>query len=154
MSSEPESKAAHGTNEPRTTRRTLAIATALGACAVAAAAAVPAIALVVAPLSNERRGGRWVKTVKLAQLEEGVARRVAIIDDRKDAWTVEKNVEYGLRMRGWSPRDRAARVAEMLERMHLSKFAKRRPSQLSGGQQQRVAIARALAYSPQLMLMD
>ncbi len=68
--------------------------------------------------------------------------------------TVEKNVEYGLRMRGWSPRDRAARVAEMLERMHLSKFAKRRPSQLSGGQQQRVAIARALAYSPQLMLMD
>jgi len=68
--------------------------------------------------------------------------------------TVEKNVEYGLRMRGWSARDRSRRVAEMLERMHLSAFAKRRPSQLSGGQQQRVAIARALAYSPKLMLMD
>ncbi|MDR5701910.1 ABC transporter ATP-binding protein [Agromyces aerolatus] len=68
--------------------------------------------------------------------------------------TVEKNVEYGLRMRGWSSRDRSRRVAEMLERMHLSAFAKRRPSQLSGGQQQRVAIARALAYSPKLMLMD
>jgi ABC-type Fe3+/spermidine/putrescine transport system ATPase subunit len=68
--------------------------------------------------------------------------------------SVEKNVEYGLRMRGWSARDRSARVAEMLERMRLSGFAKRRPSQLSGGQQQRVAIARALAYSPKLMLMD
>ncbi len=95
MSSEPESKPSPGDGEPRTTRRTLAIATALGACAVAAAAAVPAIALVAAPLSDEKRGGRWVKTVKLAQLEEGVARRVAIVDDRKDAWTVEKNVELG-----------------------------------------------------------
>lgn len=68
--------------------------------------------------------------------------------------TVEKNVEYGLKMRGWKAKDRAARVEELLERMRLTGFARRRPHQLSGGQQQRVAIARALAYSPKLVLMD
>jgi len=68
--------------------------------------------------------------------------------------TVAKNVEYGLRMRGWKGARRSERVAEMLERMRLEKFGSRLPSQLSGGQQQRVAIARALAYSPSLMLMD
>jgi Rieske Fe-S protein len=33
--------------------------------------------------------------VKLDQLKEGEPRRVAIVDDRKDAWTVERNVELG-----------------------------------------------------------
>lgn len=94
MSSEPESKRPPD-DGPRTSRRTLAIATAVGACAVAAAAAVPAIALVTAPLQDEKSGGRWVRTVKLDQLKDGVPRRVAIVDDRKDAWTIERNVELG-----------------------------------------------------------
>ena len=95
MSSEPESKPPSGNGENRTSRRTLAIATALGACAVAAAAAVPAIALVVAPLQQKKGGGRWVRTVKLDQLRDGEPRRVAIVDDRRDAWTIERNVELG-----------------------------------------------------------
>jgi putative spermidine/putrescine transport system ATP-binding protein len=68
--------------------------------------------------------------------------------------TVRKNIEYGLRMRGWSRADRRSRVTEMLERMRLQEYGDRVPRQLSGGQQQRVAIARALAYSPKLLLMD
>ncbi|GLU49089.1 ABC transporter ATP-binding protein [Nocardiopsis ansamitocini] len=68
--------------------------------------------------------------------------------------SVARNVEYGLRMRKWPKRERAERVAEMLERMRLSALGDRLPRQLSGGQQQRVAIARALAYSPRIMLMD
>ena len=93
MSSEPESKPPDG--ETRTSRRTLAVATAVCACAVAAAAAVPAIALVAAPLQDEKGGGRWVRTLKLDQLKDGVPRRVAIVDDRKDAWSIERNVELG-----------------------------------------------------------
>lgn len=62
---------------------------------MAAAAAAPAIALVAAPLRDDKGGGRWVRTVKLDQLKDGAPRRVAIIDDRRDAWTVEKNVELG-----------------------------------------------------------
>ncbi len=68
--------------------------------------------------------------------------------------TVRRNVEYGLRMRGWSRGDRRERVTEMLARMRLEALGDRLPRQLSGGQQQRVAIARALAYSPKLLLMD
>lgn len=68
--------------------------------------------------------------------------------------TVRRNVEYGLKMRGWSRADRTERVTEMLERMRLQQLGDRFPRQLSGGQQQRVAIARALAYSPKVLLMD
>ena len=42
----------------------------------------------------------------------------------------------------------------LLEKVGLSAFAERYPSQMSGGQQQRAAIARALAMNPQVMLYD
>ena len=46
------------------------------------------------------------------------------------------------------------RAVALLERVGLSGYEARYPSQLSGGQQQRVAIARALAMEPKLMLFD
>jgi spermidine/putrescine ABC transporter ATP-binding subunit len=68
--------------------------------------------------------------------------------------TVEKNVGYGLRMRG-IPKERiAARVSEALTAVQLDGFAARKPRGLSGGQQQRVALARALVIDPKLLLLD
>lgn len=90
----PKPPEAQGTS-PTTSRRTLTLATALGACAFAAVAAGPAINLALAPLQSRKSGGRWVRAVRLDQLEEGKPRRVAIVDDRKDAWTIERNVELG-----------------------------------------------------------
>ena len=56
----------------------------------------------------------------------------------------EENVEYGLRVKGISRRDRRIRVQEVLERVRLPSVGGRKPVQLSGGQRQRVALARAI----------
>src|SRR5690625_4372194 len=68
--------------------------------------------------------------------------------------TLEQNVAFGLENLGWDRARIRARVGEMLEQVHMSAFARRRPAQLSGGQRQRVALARALAPDPKLLLLD
>jgi NitT/TauT family transport system ATP-binding protein len=65
--------------------------------------------------------------------------------------SVEKNVGFGLRMRGERG---ASKVKDVLERVKLSRFAGHYPHQLSGGMKQRVAIARALVGNPEFILMD
>ena len=68
--------------------------------------------------------------------------------------TVAQNVEFPLKVAGWSKGERIKRVQEMLEFVGLADRAKYYPSQLSGGQKQRVGIARALATKPSLLLAD
>jgi putative ABC transport system ATP-binding protein len=68
--------------------------------------------------------------------------------------TAAENVEVPLVLDGVAAEERAARVADMLERVELSGEAAKLPDQLSGGQQQRVAIARALVTEPAVVLAD
>nr|WP_042184483.1 ABC transporter ATP-binding protein [Kibdelosporangium sp. MJ126-NF4]CEL16329.1 ABC transporter ATP-binding protein [Kibdelosporangium sp. MJ126-NF4]CTQ94253.1 ABC transporter ATP-binding protein [Kibdelosporangium sp. MJ126-NF4] len=68
--------------------------------------------------------------------------------------SVERNVAFGLRMRGVAKDEIRTRVREALELVHLDHLARSHPGQLSGGQQQRVAIARAVVLRPPLILMD
>jgi putative spermidine/putrescine transport system ATP-binding protein len=58
--------------------------------------------------------------------------------------SVQDNVEYGLRVKGMSRRERGSKAQEVLERVRLPNVGARKPVQLSGGQRQRVALARAL----------
>ena len=71
-----------------------------------------------------------------------------------DEIDVAHNVELPLIYLGLSRSERKKRVAEMLEKVHMSHRSRHLPQQLSGGQQQRVAIARALVTSPGLILAD
>jgi putative spermidine/putrescine transport system ATP-binding protein len=68
--------------------------------------------------------------------------------------TVGDNVGYSLRVRRVPRRQRATRVAQVLETMRLGGFESRKPSELSGGQRQRVALARALINRPRVLLLD
>jgi NitT/TauT family transport system ATP-binding protein len=68
--------------------------------------------------------------------------------------TAQRNVEFGLEMKGVPRAERAKTAQRFLELVNLEAFAAAYPHELSGGMQQRVAIARALAYNPSVLLMD
>ena len=68
--------------------------------------------------------------------------------------TVERNVAFGLEMRGIARDQITSRVRDAIALVHLTGMEKRRPAALSGGQQQRVALARALVIRPSILLLD
>jgi menaquinol-cytochrome c reductase iron-sulfur subunit len=55
----------------------------------------PTVRLLVAPASGGSGSGRWVRTVRLDSLPDGEPKRVDLIADRRDAWTIEKAVALG-----------------------------------------------------------
>jgi multiple sugar transport system ATP-binding protein len=68
--------------------------------------------------------------------------------------TVRDNIEFGLKSRRMSERERRERVADVAALLGLGSLLARRPSELSGGQLQRAAMGRAIARRPQAFLMD
>lgn len=68
--------------------------------------------------------------------------------------TVFENVAFTLHVLGYSRREIAREVPEVLELVGLEEKTERRPSELSGGEQQRVAIARAYVSRPAILIAD
>ena len=68
--------------------------------------------------------------------------------------TVEKNIGFGLEIKGVPKAEIKIRVDALLAMLSLSDFRNRFPKDLSGGMRQRVAIARVLALDSPIMLMD
>jgi putative spermidine/putrescine transport system ATP-binding protein len=68
--------------------------------------------------------------------------------------SVQRNLAFGLEMRGVGRAEMKKRIDAVLAMVQLTAMADRYPRQLSGGQQQRVALARALVIEPRLLLLD
>jgi len=83
-----------GENEGR--RRALKLLVQASGAAFACALAAPALVFIAAPARARGSGeGRWVKTVRFDALPEGEPRKVSIVSDQHDAWTLTPNVELG-----------------------------------------------------------
>ncbi|WP_342777198.1 ABC transporter ATP-binding protein [Nocardioides eburneiflavus] len=68
--------------------------------------------------------------------------------------TVAEDVAFGLRRRGMSKGEAAARVRDVLADYGLGAYADHAAHQLSGGQKQLLALASVLATAPDLLVMD
>jgi menaquinol-cytochrome c reductase iron-sulfur subunit len=115
-------------NERRPSRRALG-ALVLGGCGIGGAGVlVPAARLALGA------GGRpvfapWVRTVRVEALGYGVPKRVPLVADRRDAWTLERAVELGA---VWLLHAGAGVKAWSVVCPHLGCAIARRPGSASG----------------------
>jgi len=85
----------------------------------------------------------------------GGERGIVFQEHRLFPWlNVEQNVALGLVNEPLSETGKASKVADYLQLVGLTAFARAYPHQLSGGMAQRVAIARGLVASPRILLLD
>jgi len=68
--------------------------------------------------------------------------------------TVLDNVCYGIHLQGIEGEEANARAQRWIDRVGLTGYEDRYPTQLSGGMQQRVGLARALTCDTEILMMD
>ncbi len=72
-----------------------------------------------------------------------------------DSMTVAENVGFAFRQDRSLPESEVrAKVANVLEMVHLPGTEEKKPAELSGGMRKRVGLARAIIYKPQIVLYD
>ncbi|MGF1719204.1 ABC transporter ATP-binding protein [Vibrio kyushuensis] len=116
----------------------------------------------IAGLENVSSGKIMLGETIVDSIDDGVfvpseKRNLGLVFQSYALWphmTVEKNIEFGLKLRKVKKTERQEIIQSVMETLSIEKYRARYPSQLSGGQQQRVALARMLAVQPDILLMD
>jgi NitT/TauT family transport system ATP-binding protein len=65
-----------------------------------------------------------------------------------------ENIMYGPKARGQNTREMRDRCEFLLDKVGLTRFRDKYPSQLSGGMQRRAELARAMINNPKVMILD
>ena len=102
-------------------------------------------------------GGQVMNDVESGVYVPPEKRNIGMVFQSYAVWphmTVERNIDYPLRIMKYPREAREKRLAEIVELVQLTGQEKKWPHQLSGGQQQRVALARGLIMEPRVLLLD
>ena len=117
---------------------------------------------IIAGLEEPDQGEVSIRDTVLFSRQKGIfvppeKRKLGLIFQSYALWphmTVRKNVSLALEEMKLPKEKINQRVGDVLEKVQLSDYIDRYPSELSGGQQQRVAVARMIVVEPDVFLMD
>ncbi len=100
--------------------------------------------------------GYAINRLDMAALQEYRRKLGIVFQDYKllPNKTVFENVAFAMEVCGYSEKQIADRVPEVLARVGLADARHHFPRMLSGGEKQRCAIARALIHEPRLLIAD
>ncbi len=110
----------------------------------------------IAGLQEGVSGQIWLAGRDISQSEPG-QRNIGMVFQSYALYptmTVQQNLNFALRVKGYSKAEIAMRTDEIVAMLQLEQLLTRKPAQLSGGQKQRVAIGRALIKHADLYLLD
>lgn len=117
------------------------------------------LARLIMMLLNKSEGDVYLFEEKLSK--ENVTKlrsRVGIVFQNPDnqfiGATVEDDIAFGLENKNIARKEMRDIIHTYLDKVHMSPFLNKEPSNLSGGQKQRVAIAGVLALNPDILILD
>lgn len=103
-------------------------------------------------------GQVWIDGLNIEGRLKAVREQIAFVFQNADNQivfpVVDEDLAFGLKAILPDPKDRQARIREVLQSLDMADLIKRPVAQLSGGQKQLVSLAGALCRAPKLMVLD